>query len=131
MRKMSGEEMSQKQWGHGYHTGIEKGMKEIGYVGLFFHFYDENGMEKRQGIVRKQIDDKKYLISYFSYFDGTLNKSEIIELPENATFYKTAQEIRKAHIEHIKNGKLPIPEIDREQAVNNLEFYENVFGQMR
>ena len=116
--------MGREQWGHGYHTGIKKGREEIGYAGLFFHFYDENGMENRQGIVRKQVDDERYLVSYFSYLDGALSTGEIISLAENTTFYMTDSEMRKAHIEHIRNGKLPIVDEDKEMAAQLAESFE-------
>jgi len=97
-----------KQWGHGFHKGVESAISKEGYVGLFFHLYDQDGIEQHQGKVLKKIEDGKYLIQYFSYMTGELNSTDIIEFPENTTFYTTDKDMRLQYIRNLATGKSPM-----------------------
>ena len=104
--------MSRAQWGHGFHSGIKKAEEELfkeGYCGLFFHTW-ENGVIQRQGVVRKKIDDTKYLVSWFSWMDGEQNGNEIISLKSDNTYYTSSSEMRYAYMIALRDGKTCLSE---------------------
>jgi hypothetical protein len=49
---------------------VKEPMKEIGLVGRCFHVFGDDGRVLYQGIVRGQIDEKRYLIQFFEFFMG-------------------------------------------------------------
>jgi hypothetical protein len=71
--------MSRKQWGHGYHNGVEASTKNTpGYVGLYFYTF-ENGRLKHQGKITKDLGNGRYLATLFSWADGAPNGSYVID----------------------------------------------------
>jgi hypothetical protein len=68
-------------------------------VGLFFHSKDETSKIKGQGYVDARIGADLYLVTTFSWFDGSDHNKLLIPLEEmrSWTFYATADAMREAY----------------------------------
>jgi hypothetical protein len=90
--------VSKKQWGHGYHKGIEEAIKLKGIVGMFFHSFDDSGKIKYQGVVTKDLENGSFMVLFFSWLDGSPTNQEItsFETMKDWHFYQTDKEMRLA-----------------------------------
>lgn len=69
-------------------------MKKIqGYVGLFFHSFNDQGMLEHQGLVEHQLPDGRLICLMYEWFMGEPNNQETFLLSdtENWKFYTSAE----------------------------------------
>jgi hypothetical protein len=87
-----------KQWGHGYHKGVEaanNANKSI--VGLWFHSIKDGSIEW-QGRIVKSVENDCYIIQLYSWIDGypTDQKMVLFSDMQNWNFYRTDKDMRRA-----------------------------------
>jgi hypothetical protein len=99
--------MSREQWGHGFHTGMERAQAaklKKGFVGLFFHTFKPDGRLDWQGVIRKRVTKDKYLATLFSWMDGSPNGNKLVAIEDNIALYMTAAEMREAFARFAEQG---------------------------
>ncbi len=101
--------MSKKQWGHGFHRGVEKAMEASNgtLIGLWFHS-NHDGHLGWQGKIEKYLGAGTYLVQLFDWFMGTPSIQKII--PDSAMsewhFFATSEDMKTyAETHWFKTGK--------------------------
>lgn len=71
---------------------------EDAMVGLFFHSRDEAGLIEWQGCVDARMGEGLYLVTTFSWFDGSDHNKKLIPLEDMRTwtFYADTEDMREA-----------------------------------
>lgn len=91
-----------KQWGHGYHKGIEAAQENNGTLaGLFFHSF-KDGEIYWQGHVERDLKNGSYVVQLFEWFWGEPSVQKVIpfEQMKEWDFYPTARAMRYACNKH-------------------------------
>ena len=67
-----------------------------GYVGLFFHTFNKNGLFEHQGVVEHQLPDGRLVCTLFDWAMGEENGQETCDLEQTKrwNFYTSSEHMR-------------------------------------
>lgn len=118
--------MSQKQWGHGFHTG-RKSRANKGYTGLWFHSFQPDGRVRWQGVILRRVEKDKWLVRLHSWWDGSANGTELVDREQMRTFkfYETDFAMRRAWQNYQSNHRDLYPDAPTEE---DFEWQELLIG---